>query len=51
MLLSSASAMPDTPSASAVAITSCLVSKYCKIVEGEINPHGHCIAFKPKPGK
>jgi hypothetical protein len=23
----------------------------CKIVEGEINPHGHCIAFTPKPGK
>ena len=21
----------------------------CKIVEGEINPHGHCIAFSPKP--
>lgn len=21
----------------------------CKIVEGEINPHGHCIAFTPKP--
>ena len=20
----------------------------CKIVEGEINPHGHCIAFTPK---
>jgi hypothetical protein len=23
----------------------------CKIVEGEINPHGHCIAFTPGPGK
>jgi len=23
----------------------------CKIVEGEINPHGHCIAFTPKPRK
>jgi hypothetical protein len=23
----------------------------CKIVEGEINPHGHCIAFTPKPKK
>ena len=23
----------------------------CKIVEGEINPHGHCIAFSPKPRK
>ena len=23
----------------------------CKIVEGEINPRGHCIAFTPKPGK
>jgi secreted PhoX family phosphatase len=23
----------------------------CKIVEGEISPHGHCIAFAPKPGK
>ena len=21
----------------------------CKIVEGDINPHGHCIAFAPKP--
>lgn len=21
----------------------------CKIVEGPINPHGHCIAFAPKP--
>jgi len=21
----------------------------CKIVEGSINPHGHCIAFSPKP--
>lgn len=21
----------------------------CKIVEGDINPHGHCIAFSPKP--
>ena len=21
----------------------------CKIVEGEINPHGHCIAFTPEP--
>jgi len=21
----------------------------CKIVEGVINPHGHCIAFSPKP--
>jgi hypothetical protein len=21
----------------------------CKIVEGAINPHGHCIAFSPKP--
>ena len=21
----------------------------CKIVEGTINPHGHCIAFTPKP--
>ena len=23
----------------------------CKIVEGTINPHGHCIAFTPKPKK
>jgi hypothetical protein len=23
----------------------------CKIIEGEINPHGHCIAFTPKPKK
>ena len=23
----------------------------CKIVEGDINPHGHCIAFTPKPKK
>lgn len=23
----------------------------CKIVDGEINPHGHCIAFTPKPRK
>ncbi|HEX7436840.1 MAG TPA: hypothetical protein VF308_09040 [Caldimonas sp.] len=23
----------------------------CKIVEGEISPHGHCIAFAPKPKK
>ena len=23
----------------------------CKIVEGEINPHGHCIAFTPKSKK
>jgi hypothetical protein len=23
----------------------------CKLVEGEINPHGHCIAFTPKPKK
>jgi len=23
----------------------------CKIVEGEISPHGHCIAFTAKPGK
>jgi len=21
----------------------------CKIVEGAINPHGHCLAFSPKP--
>jgi hypothetical protein len=21
----------------------------CRIVEGQINPHGHCIAFTPKP--
>lgn len=21
----------------------------CKIVEGDINPNGHCIAFSPKP--
>ncbi len=21
----------------------------CKIVEGEIDPHGHCLAFSPKP--
>jgi hypothetical protein len=21
----------------------------CKIVEGAISPHGHCIAFSPKP--
>ena len=21
----------------------------CKLVEGPINPHGHCIAFSPKP--
>jgi hypothetical protein len=23
----------------------------CQIVEGEINPHGHCIAFTMKPRK
>jgi hypothetical protein len=23
----------------------------CKIVEGDISPHGHCIAFTPKPSK
>ena len=23
----------------------------CKIVAGTINPHGHCIAFTPKPKK
>ena len=23
----------------------------CRLVEGEINPHGHCIAFSPKPKK
>jgi hypothetical protein len=23
----------------------------CKLVEGAINPHGHCIAFTPKPQK
>ena len=23
----------------------------CKIVEGAINPHGHCTAFTPKPKK
>ena len=23
----------------------------CKLVEGEINPHGHCIAFSPKAKK
>jgi hypothetical protein len=23
----------------------------CKIVEGAINPHGHCLAFSPKPKK
>ena len=23
----------------------------CKIVEGPINPHGHCLAFTPKPRK
>ena len=23
----------------------------CKIVAGAINPHGHCIAFTPKPKK
>lgn len=23
----------------------------CKVVEGEINPHGHCLAFTPKPNK
>lgn len=23
----------------------------CKIVEGAINPHDHCIAFTPKPKK
>jgi hypothetical protein len=21
----------------------------CKLVEGDINPHGHCLAFTPKP--
>ena len=25
------------------------VAGTCKIVEGEINPHGHCIAFTPQP--
>jgi hypothetical protein len=23
----------------------------CKIVEGEISPHGHCVAFSPLPKK
>jgi len=23
----------------------------CKMVEGKISPHGHCIAFTPKPKK
>jgi hypothetical protein len=23
----------------------------CKVVEGEINPHGHCLAFTPKSNK
>ena len=23
----------------------------CRLVEGAINPHGHCIAFTPKPKK
>jgi hypothetical protein len=23
----------------------------CKIVEGEISPHGHCVAFSPLPRK
>lgn len=23
----------------------------CRIVEGEISPHGHCIRFSPKPKK
>ena len=23
----------------------------CKVVEGEINPHGHCLAFAVKPAK
>ena len=27
------------------------VNGTCKIVEGAINPHGHCIAFTPKPKK
>jgi hypothetical protein len=21
----------------------------CKVVAGDINPHGHCVAFSPKP--
>ena len=21
----------------------------CKVVDGDINPHGHCLAFSPKP--
>ena len=21
----------------------------CRLVEGDINPHGHCLAFTPKP--
>ena len=21
----------------------------CKVVEGDIDPHGHCLAFSPKP--
>ncbi len=21
----------------------------CRLVEGNINPHGHCLAFTPKP--
>ena len=21
----------------------------CKVVEGDISPHGHCLAFSPKP--
>ena len=25
------------------------VAGTCKIVDGAINPHGHCIAFTPKP--
>ena len=23
----------------------------CRIVDGDINPHGHCIAFSPRPKK
>ena len=23
----------------------------CRIVEGDIDPHGHCIAFSSKPGR
>jgi hypothetical protein len=32
-----------------IAPASASASAFCKIVDGPISPHGHCIAFSPKP--